>query len=289
MHQSVTTAFLNHKGGVGKTTSVMNTGAALAILGNRVLLVDLDPQGHLTRFLGIERDDVRTTIYDVLRGEVDMGQAVLSRVLKARMHMGGVENELSMSLVPATVDFAGAETVLSRANRCEFLLKNAIADVEEHYDFILLDCPPSLGLVSVNALTAARTVFVPVQTEYLALHSLEDLLGKVESVTELLNPELEIGGLIATRFDGRKLLSRSVVQTLRERFGALLLDTMIRDNIVLAESPQYGKDIFSYRPRSFGAEDYLKLAEEVMDRVTPAIPEELTVADAVESFAINRD
>ena len=139
MHQSVTTAFLNHKGGVGKTTSVMNTGAALAILGNRVLLVDLDPQGHLTRFLGIERDDVRTTIYDVLRGEVDMGQAVLTRVLKARMHMGGVENELSMSLVPATVDFAGAEAVLSRASRCEFLLKNAIAEVAQDYDFVLLD------------------------------------------------------------------------------------------------------------------------------------------------------
>ncbi len=285
MHPSKAAAFLNHKGGVGKTTSVINIGAGLAILGNRVLLVDLDPQGHLTRFLGIDRDEVRTTIYDVLRGGVSARDAIITRPLKARLHMAGQENALSIAVIPANLAFADAESTLSRAARSEHLLKHALSDVRDAYDFVLMDCPPSLGLVSTNALAAAQTVFVPVQTEYLALQSLEDLLTKVEAVTEQLNPDLEVGGLIATRFDGRKTLSRSVVQTMRERFGALLLDTMIRDNIVLAESPQYGKDVFSYRPRSFGAEDYLRLAEEVMDRMTNAEPVEPSDFDTLETFA----
>jgi chromosome partitioning protein len=233
-----------------------------------VLIVDLDPQGHLTGFLGIERSDVRRTIYDVLRGEVDPREAVIERPLNARVHFDGRDAPLSMSLIPATLDFADAETALSHVPHRELLLKNALAAVQDEYDHVLLDCSPSLGLISTNALVAARTVFIPVQTEYLALQSLEDLLTRIESVTTRLNPGLEIGGLIATRFDGRKLLSRMVVETLRERFGALLLDSMIRDSIVLAESPRFGKDIFSYRPRSFGSEDYLNLAMEVMDRMT---------------------
>jgi chromosome partitioning protein len=188
-------------------------------------------------------------------------------------------------VVPATSALAGADAILSRNKGCELLLKTAVADVCDNFDTILFDCPPSLGLVSTNALVAADTVFIPVQTEYLALHSLEDLLAKVESVKEQLNSDLEIGGLIATRFDGRKVLSRSVVQSMRERFGALLLDTMIRDNIVLAESPQYGKDVFSYRPRSFGAEDYLRLAEEVMDRMSSADALETADFDELETFA----
>jgi chromosome partitioning protein len=242
-------------------------GAGLAILGNRVLLVELDPQGHLTRFLGVDRGEVHRTIYDVLRGDVHPRDAIITKPLRARLHMNGRDSHLSISVIPATLAFADAETVLARASRREFLLKDAMARVSDDYDHILFDCSPSLGLISTNALAAARTVFIPVQTEYLALHSLEDLLSKIESVTEALNPDLEVGGLIATRFDGRKLLSRMVVQTLRERFGALLLDTMIRDNIVLAESPSVGKDIFSYRPRSFGSEDYMNLSVEVMDRI----------------------
>ncbi len=198
--------------------------------------------------------------------------------------MAGQDNPLSISVIPSNLEFADAEVVLSRKARSEYLLKNAIAEVRDDYDYVLYDCPPSLGLVSTNALVAAQTVFVPVQTEYLALQSLEDLLTKVESVTEHFNPELEVGGLIATRFDGRKVLSRSVVQTMRERFGALLLDTMIRDNIVLAESPSVGKDVFSYKPRSFGAEDYLRLAEEMMDRMASPEPADLDL-DALETYA----
>ncbi len=288
MNPSTAAAFLNHKGGVGKTTSVMNVGAGLAILGNRVLLIDLDPQGHLTSFLGIAREDFSHTVYEVMRGDISPTDAIMKRELKARVHMDGRENALSISLMPASLEFSDAEVVLSRRPRWEYLLKNAVSEVRDDYDYILFDCPPSLGLVSTNALVAAHTVFVPVQTEFLALQSLQDLLTKVESVTDEFNGELEVGGLIATRFDGRKVLSRSVVQSMRERFGALLLDTMIRDNIVLAESPQYGKDIFSYKPRSFGAEDYLRLAEEVMDRMANAPDAEPLDVDELESY-VSRD
>jgi len=270
MHRCAAAAFLNHKGGVGKTTSVANVGAGLAILGKRVLVVDLDSQGHLTSFLGVGRSEIGRTIYDVLRGDVHPRDAVITRALKARFHIDGRETQLSMAVIPATLDFADAEESLANVKNRAFLLRNAIAKIADGYDHILLDCSPSLGLISINALVAARRVFIPVQTEYLALHSLEDLMTRIESVMDQLNPDLEIGGLIATRFDARKVLSRTVVETLRERFGSLFLNTVIRDNIVLAESPQFGKDIFSYRPRSFGAEDYLNLSMEIMNRVTRA-------------------
>jgi len=270
MHRCAASAFLNHKGGVGKTTSVANVGAGLTILGKRVLVVDLDPQGHLTSFLGVGRSEIGKTIYDVLRGDIHPRDAVITRALKARFHIDGRETQLSMAVIPATLDFANAEESLANVKNRAFLLRNAIARVADSYDHILLDCSPSLGLISINALVTARRVFIPVQTEYLALHSLEDLMTRIESVMDQLNPDLEIGGLIATRFDARKVLSRTVVETLRERFGSLFLNTMIRYNIVLAESPQFGKDIFSYRPRSFGAEDYLNLSMEIMNRATRA-------------------
>jgi chromosome partitioning protein len=272
-----TSAFLNHKGGVGKTTSVVNVGAGLAILGERVLLVDLDPQGHLTRFLGVEPEDVQATVYDVLRGGVHPRDAIITRVLKARLHVDGREAPMSISVLPANLEFSGAEMALSSASDRESLLKRAIARLGEDYDHVLFDCSASLGLISTNALVAAHRVFVPVQTEYLALHSLENLLTKIESVAGQMNPDLEIGGLIATRFDARKVLSRVVVETLRERFGALLLNTIIRDNIALAESPRFGKDIFSYRPHSFGAEDYLNLSTEILDRF--AVVEDIDASD----------
>jgi chromosome partitioning protein len=173
-------------------------------------------------------------------------------------------------VIPSNLDFVEAESVLSRLPENESLLKKAMDKVADNYDYILFDCSPSLGLVSTNALVAAQKVFIPVQTEFLALESLEHLVTKIESVMSEMNLDLTIGGLIATRFDGRKVLSRTVVQALRERFGALLLDTMIRENIVLAESPRFGKDIFSYRPRSFGAEDYLNLSLEILGRIAKA-------------------
>ncbi len=270
MHRSETAAFLNQKGGVGKTTSVANVGAGLAILGKRVLLVDLDPQGHLTRFLGIGSDEVETTIYNVLRGDTHPRDAIISRKLGARLNIDGRDSQLSLSLIPSSLAFTEAEVELSRAPDRELLLRKAVAKVSEGYDYILFDCSPSLGLITTNALAASGKVFIPVQTEFLALESLDQLLAKINSLIEKHNLDLAIGGLIATRFDGRKVLSRTVVQELRETYGALLLDSMIRENIVLAESPRFGKDIFSYRPRSNGMQDYLNLSLEIMGRIAKA-------------------
>ncbi len=270
MHQTERAAFLNQKGGVGKTTSVVNVGAGLTILGNSVLLVDLDPQGHLTSFLGIEREELGKTIYDVLRGDTHPREAVITRPLAARLCIDGRESQLSLSVIPSTIDFSEAEMALAQREDREFLLRTAISKIDHEYDYVLFDCSPSLGLITINALAAADKVFVPIQTEYLALKSLDDLMSKIESVKSRLNPDLAIGGLVATRFDGRKVLSRAIVQALREHFGALLLETMIRENIVLAESPRFGKDIFSYRPRSYGAEDYMNLSLEIMGRIATA-------------------
>ena len=266
MHRSEIAAFLNHKGGVGKTTSVVNLGAGLSIMGNRVLIVDLDPQGHLTNFLGIDHGAIDKTIYGVLLGEVHPRDAIISKTMNARMLIDGKESRLSLSVIPSMIDLAEAEMVLSNRPDREFLLRRAIGRIADDYDYVLFDCSPSLGLLSLNALAAARKVFIPVQTEYLALSSLESLLSKIELVMTGLNLDLVIGGLIATRYDSRKVLSRAVVETLRERFGALFLETVIRENIALAESPRFGKDIFSYRPRSYGAEDYLSLSLEIMGR-----------------------
>jgi chromosome partitioning protein len=284
MDHTTVAAFLNQKGGVGKTTTVANVGAGLSILGSRVLLVDLDPQGHLTRFLGIDRHDIRHTIHDVLRGDVTASAAVMARPLSARLHVEDRVDAMSMSLIPASLDFAEAETAFARAGDRDYLLKRAIGGMDREYDYILFDCSPSMGLVTTNALVAASTAFIPVQTEYLALESIEDLLKWIESVRARLNPALEVGGMIATRFDGRKVLGRMVVETLRERYGALLLDAIIRDNIALAESPRFGKDIFSYRPRSFGADDYLGLCNEIMDRMSAPPEDDSLDLDELESY-----
>jgi chromosome partitioning protein len=270
MHQSKTAAFLNQKGGVGKTTSVVNVGAGLAILGKRVLIVDLDPQGHLTSFLGVDPREYKRSVYDILLGEIQAGDAVITKDLSARLYIDDRESQLSLSVIPSSPDLADAELALSNAANREFLLKRALAETIDEFDYIIFDCPPSLGLISINALAASQKVFVPVQTEYLALESLESLTAKIRLVTAELQLDLVIGGLIATRFDGRKILSRTVVDTLRERYGALLLQTVIRENIALAESPRFGKDIFSYRARSYGAEDYLNLALEIMGRIATA-------------------
>ncbi len=267
MHRTDIAAFINHKGGVGKTTSVANVGAALAILGRRVLLVDLDPQGHLSTFLGADRDADRPTVYDVLRGRAAVRETVVHKPLRARLTVDGHESTLSMALVPSTIDVAGAETTLADTPRREFLLRDALAPVHGEYDHILVDCPPGVGLITTNALAAARRVFIPVQTEFLALESLRALIARIESVARALDLDVEIGGIVATRYDGRKVLCRAVVQSLREEFGALLLETVVRENIALAESPRTGRDIFSYRPRSTGAQDYLRLAMEILGRI----------------------
>ena len=197
MHQAETAAFLNQKGGVGKTTSVVNVGAGLSILGKKVLIIDLDPQGHLTEFLGISSDEISYTIYDVLKGRIHPREAIITKPLRARIYMGDSEAQLSISVIPASHDLAEADVAFANTFEREHLLKRAIARVNGDYDYILFDCPPSLGFVTTNALAASKKVFVPVQTEYLALRSLDKLMEKIESVMEELNPELTIGGIIA--------------------------------------------------------------------------------------------
>jgi chromosome partitioning protein len=265
MQRAEVCAFLNQKGGVGKTTSVVNIGSGLTILGKKVLIIDLDPQAHLTGNFGVKAGDIRHTVFDVLRGEVDLEQSLVDRELGARFVINGRDTGLSVSVVPSVLDLADAEVVLSRMPKPEYALKLALAEHVDNYDFVLIDCPPSLGLLTKNALVAAKKVFIPVQTEYLALESLGNLQKTIASTIGELNPDLEIGGLIATRFDGRKNLNRTIVESLKERYGSLLLQTMIRENIVLAEAPSHGKDIFTYRPRSYGAEDYLNLCLEILD------------------------
>jgi chromosome partitioning protein len=266
MHRSEKAAFINKKGGVGKTTSVVNVGAGLTILGKRVLIVDLDPQGHLTGFLGISGDEIGSTVYQVIRGEASAAEAVITRPMRARFRSNGSDTRLSLSVIPAGNDLAEAEMVLANAIDREFLLRNAIAEIESDYDYILFDCPPSLGLISINALAASDRVYIPVQTEHLALKSLESLIEEIEKVMSKINSDLTIGGLIATRYDGRKVLNREVVEALRENYGVFMMDTLIRENIALAESPMFGKDIFSYRPKSYGMEDYLNLSLEILGR-----------------------
>ena len=270
MHRPEIAAFLNQKGGVGKTTSVVNIGSGLTILGKKVLLVDLDPQGHLTGFLGIDPQQAKKTIYDVLLGDVAAKDAVVTKELGARISVDGMDSRLAISLITADLALAEAEIELSRMQDREYLLRDALKDLNDSYDHILIDCAPSLGLLATNALCAAQKVYVPVQTEYLAMESLTNLHKTVESIKVSLNPALEIGGLIATRFDSRKVLNRTIVERMKEQFGALLLETIIRENIVLAEAPSFGKDIFSYRPRSYGAQDYLNLCFEMMGRNTTA-------------------
>ena len=246
-----TIALINQKGGVGKTTSTINLGAGLAMLGKSVLLVDLDPQAHLTYGLGIAAHDLVYTVYEVLRGEVTAQEAILKR--------GQLE------VLPSSLGLSAAEMELSGMAGREFLLKEALATLPPR-DFVLLDCPPSLGLLTLNALTAAQEVFIPLQTEFLALQGMSKLIDTINVVKKRLNPNLTISGIIGTQFDGRKNLNREVVEKIREYFADKFFETIIHDNVALAEAPSYGQTIFEYRPDCRGAQDYLALSREAVAR-----------------------
>jgi chromosome partitioning protein len=249
-----TIAVINQKGGVGKTTSVVNTGAGLARLDRRVLLMDLDPQAHLTYSLGVPAHELDCTLADVLAGE-----AVLADVLT---RAGSVD------LVPASMALSGADTAHAATPSRERLLSRAMQNLAG-YDYVLMDCPPNLGLMTLNALAAAREVFIPLQAEYLALQSLSALLETVDAVRGRLNPDLAVTGVVCVRYARMKRLNREIWKSLMDYFGDRLFETMIRENISLAEAPSFGQDIFAYRPRSHGAQDYRNLCREIVRMEAP--------------------
>ncbi len=243
-------SLLNHKGGVGKTTSTINIGAGLVELGKKVLLLDLDPQANLTLSLGIGRQP--NTIYEALRGESELEP---------------FQYKENFDVIISTLDLSGAEMELINEAGREYILRELFEPVKEEYDYIIIDCPPSLGLLTLNALAASDLVYIPLQTEFLALQGLAKIKQVIDKVKFRLNKKLEIGGVIATMYDGRKVLNRDVVDTIRKYFGSKVFDTMIRDNVSLAEAPSQRKDIFSYSPNSIGAQDYLSLCHEILARV----------------------
>ena len=244
----------NQKGGVGKTTTTVNLGACLASLGKQVLLVDMDAQGNATSGVGIRKPDVTQDIYDVLVNELPIAEATIA-----------TEHEI-LSIVPATLQLAGAEIELTSMMARESRLKSSLAEVNDQYDYILIDCPPSLGHLTINSFTASDSILIPVQCEYYALEGLSQLLNTVRLVQKHFNPELEIEGVLLTMYDARTNLGNEVVEEVRKYFREKVYDTVIPRHIRLSEAPSHGKPIIDYDPRSRGAEVYQALAKEVVDR-----------------------
>jgi chromosome partitioning protein len=250
-----TICIANQKGGVGKTTTSVNLSAALAELGQRVLLVDLDPQGNASSGLGLKRQDYQeANIYHVLIGEILIQEAI---------HPSRREQ---LHVAPANPDLVGAEIELVDMPEREFRLKQALKSVEAQYDYCLIDCPPSLGLLTVNALSAADSFLVPLQCEYYALEGLSQLLNTAGLVKKNLNPKLAIEGILLTMFDTRNNLSHQVVQEIQTHFGNKVFKAIIPRNVRLSEAPSHGQSIFDYDPKSVGAIKYLELAHELLER-----------------------
>lgn len=237
----------NHKGGVGKTTSTINIGAALTYKKKKVLLVDLDPQANLTQSLGISKTEF--TIYDNLKGE---------------KLISPIEYKNNLYVIPSSLDLSAAEIELSAEPGREYLLKEFLSKLKVKYDYILIDCPPSLGLLTINALTASDYIIIPMQAEYLPLRGLAKLTEVIGKIQSRLNVNLKIGCVFLTQYDYRKVLNRDVATSVEEFFGKKFLKSKISSNIALAEAPSQGKDIFSYNKHCKGAEDYTKLVEEII-------------------------
>ncbi len=243
-------AVFNQKGGVGKTTTVINLCACLAEQGKKILMIDIDPQGNTTSGIGIDKNLLSYTIYDALIGSTDAKDCIVET------------NQENLYLIPSSVQLAGAEIELTTLNERELKLKDCIDSIKDRFDYVFIDCPPSLGLLSINALSAVDSVLIPIQCEYYALEGVSQLMNTIKLVKKGLNPDLEIEGVVLSMFDGRTNLSIQVVDEVKKYFKGKVYTTMIPRNVRLAEAPSYGLSIIKYDNKSKGAEAYSDLAEE---------------------------
>ena len=248
-------AFANQKGGVGKTTSAVNIAASVGILGKKVLLVDLDPQGNTTSGVGINKKNLKATSYELLIGEIEAAKTVNKTEFK------------NLSVVPSNISLAGAEFDLYQLDNREYRLKEQLAAIKDNFDYIFIDCPPSLGMITVNALAAADAVIIPMQCEYYALEGLSQLMLTIRKIKQLYNPELEICGILITMFNGRLILTMQVISELKKYYSDKLFKTPISRNVRLSEAPSFGTPVYYHDKSSKGAKEYIDVAKELLERI----------------------
>lgn len=247
-------AIANQKGGVGKTTTSINLSAAMAASGKKILVIDTDPQGNTTSGFGIEKNDLENTIYELMLSECSIKECILNDVIDG------------VAIIPSNVNLAAAEIELIGIDKKEFILKREVEWIKDSYDYIIIDCPPSLNLLTLNAMTTADSVLVPIQCEYYALEGLSQLIHTINLVKERLNPDLDMEGVVFTMYDSRTNLSSQVVENVKSHLNQRVFETVIPRNIRLAEAPSYGMPINMYDAKSAGAEAYMSLAGEILNR-----------------------